>query len=318
VGICAWIILQHTKWLGDPVAQNLLKLLLLLLPIMIFNQVFQSALIGERRIKSVAAVQILIALLSIGAVVPMAWIWGLSGWLYNQYLVIVFSFFILVFLLRRIISFRWNGSTAKKVARIGGFAFAAQLLGTLIYQVDTLTVSGILKDPFSTGIYNTAALIAQQMIVFPGAILQATFPFVAHNRNDLKKLKARYQELLIKLALLGAIMAGVAWLICPFLFVLFGDKFYASISPFRVLIIGSVFQGLVILNNTYLDALGRTDIHFYTGIFSAVTAVSLNLAFIPHWQLMGAAWATTVTLFFSFLLRHVSVQYFIFHKKAIR
>ena len=318
VGFAAWAFLRYTQWLGDPIAQNLLRILLFLLPVMIFNQVFQCALIGERRIKAAANLKVMAAILSVGAVIPMAWIWSLVGWLYNQFLVVLFSFAILLWLLRRILSLHWNTDVAKKVASIGGFAFAGQLLGTLIYQVDTLTVSGILKDPTSTGIYNTAALVAQQMVALPGAVLQISFPFFAQNRNDFQKIRARYNELFRKLCCLVLGMSACLWLLSPWIFPIFGPDFSASIPVFRILAIGAVARCLYILDNTYLDALGRTDITFLTGLLSASIAILLNFIFISRWNLMGAAWATTLSMFISLALRQFAVQYFIFYKRAIR
>lgn len=318
IAVPAWFFLAKTQLLGDLVAQNILTVLILLLPVMVFNEVFQSALIGERRLKDVAIVRFFISFFSVLAVIPMALVWSLNGWLYNTFLVIISSFVILIWMLRHMTSLRWNSTTAKRVASIGSFAFAGQLMGTLIYQVDTLSVSGILKDPATTGIYNTASLVAQQMIVIPGAVLQAAFPFVAQNSNNFKILKLRYDELIKKLSYLGFVMVAAAWFLSPWFFPLFGSDFSASVSVFRILAIGVIPSSLCVLDNTYLDALGRTDIHFWSGLFSAGCAICLNFLFIPLWGLVGAAWATTATMFISFILRQAAVRYFIFYKQAIR
>jgi Na+-driven multidrug efflux pump len=70
--------------------------------------------------------------------------------------------------------------------------------------------------------------------------------------------------------------------------------------------------------NTYLDALGRTDVTFITGLLAMVTNIVLNLVFIPRWGVPGAAWATVISLFFSMVVREAAFHYLIFHKKAIR
>jgi len=318
VGILAWGILTKTSWLSDLVANRFLRALILFLPLMIFSEIMKNALMGQRRMRTVADIDIGLSLLAIVVVVPMAYIWSIKGWFVNQILIIFVGVVLLAWTLRRVLSLKWNRDIAKKVATIGSFAFLGQLVGTLITQFDTLSVSAILGNATLTGTYNTAALVAQQMIVVPGAVLTVVFPFVAQNKDNLPNLKKRYWELFRKIGGLAIGMAGLAWIICPWFFPIFGKTFVNSVAPFRVLALGFVAFSLYVLDNTYLDALGRTDITFASGLLSAILAIVLNLTFIPIWGLMGAAWATTISMFSSLGVRHLAVHYFIFHKHAIR
>lgn len=318
VGACAWIILRKTNWVNDQTANRLLCILVFFLPLMIFSEVMRNALMGLRRMQVVASIDIALALTAIFVVVPMAYIWSLDGWFYNQVLVILLGFGLLAGSLRAILRLRWNTAVARRVASIGSFAFLGQLVGTLILQFDTLSVSGILKDAAATGIYNTASLVAQQMLVAPGAILIVVFPFVAQNKNDLPRLKRRYWELWRKVAALALGLSFAMWILCPWLFPVFGQEFSRSVAPFRVLLLGFVARSLYVLDNTYLDALGRTDISFVSGLLAAISTVALNLFMIPIWGVMGAAWATTLSMFLSLLVRQAAVHYFIFHRHAVR
>jgi O-antigen/teichoic acid export membrane protein len=220
--------------------------------------------------------------------------------------------------LRPILSLRWNREIAQKVLSIGGFAFLGQFLGTLSNQFDTLSISAMLGDPTLTAIYNTAALVSLQMIVIPGAILTVVFPFVAQNKCNILKLKDRYWEIFKKVGGLTFGISILAWILAPWFFPIFGSDFVASVSPFRVLILGFAVRSWYFLDNTYLDALGRTDIHFYLSLLAVITTIGLNLFMIPIWGIMGAAWATTISTFFSFAIRQIAVRYFIFYKIAIK
>ena len=317
IAVASWFVLSSTTWLNDPVANSLLRILIVFLPLMVYSEVFRNALMGQRRMQTVAKLDIALSVISILVVVPMASIWLLRGWFVNQVLVIVLGCGLLVWNLRKILSLKWNGVVAKKIATIGSYAFLGQLLGTLVLQFDTLSVGNMLS-PQVTGVYNTAALVAQQMLVLPGAILTVAFPVVAQNRDNPKGLKERYWELFRKIGALAIVVSSIMWFLSPMFFALFGQEFNQSVSPFRVLMLGFIARSLYILDNTYLDALGRTDITFVSALFAAICTIVLNLTFIPRWGIMGAAWATTLSMFVSLAVRQLAVYYFIFKKHAVR
>ncbi len=104
---------------------------------------------------------------------------------------------------------------AARIRTIGVFSFLTQSLGVLVLQFDTLTVSGILNDPAATGIYNTAVLAVQQLMLIPGPIPVVVFPFVAQNREDMTLLKERYGELQRKLLIMSLGICAIAWFACP-------------------------------------------------------------------------------------------------------
>ncbi|MDI7275929.1 MAG: polysaccharide biosynthesis C-terminal domain-containing protein [Anaerolineae bacterium] len=318
VGGAAWGVLSRTSWVNDPVANRLLRVLIPLLPLMIFSEVLRNALMGQRRMRAAAGVDIALAVIGILVVLPMAYLWGLSGWLLNQMLIVVAGFAGYVWLLRPLLGLDWSRAVALKVGSIGSFAFLGQLTGTLLLQFDTLSVSGILRDAAATGVYNSAALVAQQMMAVPGAVLTVVFPFVAQNKGDLPRLRQRYWELFRKIGMLSAGMSAIAWVACPWFFPLLGREFVASVPPFRVLLAGFVARSLYVLDNTYLDALGRTDLTFASGLLAAVATVALNLLFIPRWGLMGAAWATAIAMSISFAIRQLALHHFTFGRQAVR
>jgi O-antigen/teichoic acid export membrane protein len=313
-----WCILTYTDLINDPVAKTLLYILSVFVPVIILTGVLRCGLMGQRRMKTLAVLDSLVFIVDFIVVIPLAILWALRGWMINYVIAIFFGFALFAWFLRPILSFRWNSGIAKRIGAIGGFSFLSQLMGVLIIQFDTLTVSGILRDPAATGIYNTAALVVQHLMVIPGSILVVVFPFVAQNRNDMTRLTNRYRELRVKLFLMTLAISAVAWIICPWFFPIFGREFSASTAPFRVLIFGLIARSLYVLDNTYLEALGRTDVLFVGVLISALIVICLNIILIPRFGLMGAAWATTSSMFLGLFIRQVAVRYFIFYKKAIR
>jgi len=251
-------------------------------------------------------------------VFALPYFWGIRGWLGNRVGWAIVGFCIYLFVLGGRIPIRWDGHLLHRMFRIGLFAFLGQAVGTILLQFDTLCISGIMKDAEATGIYNTAAMAYQQLMSVVGGVLYTVFPYVAKNHRDLPRLRRRHKELTIKLGGISVLAGLVAWWVAPWFFLLFGAKFAASVAPFRILVVGFLFQVQSVLSNTYMDALGRTDIHLYVGLLAMSSNILLNLLFIPKWGIIGAAWATVISLAFSLLVREAVLHYFIFYKEAIR
>ncbi len=318
ISVATAFILGRTNWVPDPVANGILRRMVPFLPVLILAESFRCALLGQRRMRAAGAVMTTAAVLSLVLVTLAAWWGNLPGWTAAQ----IASFFIALFCamipLRSVLSVQWNSAIARRLAGIGVFAFLGQMTGQLIMQFDTLAVSGLLKNPETTGIYNTAALVAQQLLVVPGSILTVAFPMVAQSRGDPDRLRRNYVEISRKLWVVSIGVSLAAAVAAYPLFGLMGARFLQSLRPFRVLLLGFVARALYTLDNTYLDALGRTDLTFASGLFAAVTTIGLNLWLIPRWGLMGAAWATTLAMFISLALRRATVYLFIFRWRAVR
>jgi O-antigen/teichoic acid export membrane protein len=316
--VVAYPLVRFSPLIKDPIARSILAVILLFVPVLIMNRTFSSALQGLRRMRTLARAEILSAALGVFLMIAAVWLLGLPGWT----LATIGSFFISALLLgwplRSAISLQWDSAVAKRIGRIGVFAFLAQLLGALMMQFDTLSVSGLLDDPSLTGIYNSATLVIQQLMTVPGTILMVAFPRVARDRSDIVKLKRDYAELSLKLLGLSAGIVVLTWFAAPLFFRILGKDFVLSASPFRVLLMGFLARTLYVLDNTYLDALGRTDLHFYTSIVSVAVMIALNLVMIPRWGIMGAAWATASAMVLNLAIKRFAVGYFIFLKQRIR
>jgi len=313
-----WGILTFFNVIRDPVAKRFLYIFAIFVPVIIFSGLLRCGVMGQRRMKTVGKLDMTATMVGFVIVVALATFWLLRGWFIGSLVSFVLELALFTWFIRPILSWKWDRDVALRIAKIGGLSFLSQLLSVLVLQVDTLTVSGMLEDPALTGIYNTAALAVAQLSLLPGAVLVVTFPFVAENRNNMPLLRERYRELRKKLLFMTAALAAVAWVLCPWFFPIFGAEFSASTAPFRVLVLGMIARSLYVLDNTYLEALGRTDVLFVVVTLSTALIIGLNVIMIPRYGLMGAAWATTISMFVGLLMREIVVQYFIFHKKAIR
>jgi O-antigen/teichoic acid export membrane protein len=311
-------LLLWTPIVADDVARSMLIVLVLFLPLMIVVEVLRCALQGQRRMRAFAGVGLLTTVGGFCAVVLFSLFWGVRGWMTGQIVTICVTLGVLYVLLRSIISLSWSRMIARRLLAISSFAFLGQLLGTLTMHLDTLMLSGLLQNAEITGQYNTAAIAAQQMMAIPAALLTVTFPFVAENSNHTDLLRKRYRELTMKMGALAIGCSVLAIIVAPYFFMLFGPDFADSVMPFRILAIGFVALCLYILDNTFLDGVGRTDLHFYAGLATAVIACGLQWVAIPRWGMQGAAVATTSTLFISLMIRRFFVLHLVFGRRDRR
>jgi O-antigen/teichoic acid export membrane protein len=318
VAAAAFILLRTTGIIADEIARGLLNVIVMFLPLAVLWRLMISWLAGRQQMQLIAKIQGTMPLLGIVTAVTLSYYFQVQGWLVSSIAMIIIGFSITYSRMRTRIPLAVNTALLRRMLRIGLFAFLGQAVGTILLRFDTLCVSGIMKNPEATGIYNTAALAYQQLITIVGGILYTVFPYVAKNRNNMPLLRQRYWELTLKLFGLSAAGGIVAWFAAPLFFPILGHEFAASVIPFRILVVGSLFRAQYVLVNTYLDALGRTDVTFATGLLAMVSNIVLNLLFIPRWGIAGAAWATVISLFFSMVVREAAFHYLIFHKKSIR
>lgn len=313
-----WTLLGSTSAVQDSVANHYLRILIAFLPIFVGTELLRTALQAQRRMQLLATLDILTVLASVTMMIPLVYAWRLPGYVLSQILVAAGLLVSLILLLRRVIGFGWHHGKAGPMVRMGAFAFCSQLVGALMLQFDTLCLSSMLQDATMTGIYNTAAIVSHQLLALPGALLTVVFPFVAQHHDNVPLLQNRYRELFRKLGSAAIVLALVAGIAAPYFFMLFGDNFNSSVQPFRVLLIGFVARCLYVLDNTFLDGLGRTDLTFFSGVSAAMITIVLNLICIPRWGMMGAAWATTSAMLFSLIVRQIVVRRLLFTNQPSR
>ena len=318
VMLIVYLLINYTNVINDQIAKKLLNYILFFLPFIVLTRVFTSFLAGQKRMQTIAKYNSLIPIFRITLVLLLAYFFLLLGWITAQIVIIIFGLLLFGRHLTGNISFTFDKRICKKLFTIGSWAFLGQAVGTILLQFDTLCISGILKNAEATGIYNTASLASQQMVALSGGILYTAFPYVAQNRDNINKLKKKYVELVKKLSLLNILLYLIVIFLAPYFFILFGNEFILSVSPFRILALSSIIFSLAILANTYLDALGRTDLQFISGIFAAFLNILLNFIFIPRFGINGAAWATIISMLVTLIIKNIFLFHFIFLKKKIK
>lgn len=182
-----------------------------------------------------------------------------------------------------------------------------------VFAVDILLVGNLLGNS-ATAEYNAAALIPINLLFLPTIVMKTDFPKIAKNYTNAAFLKNYFKNYLILFSLIClALMAG-AYFFGEWLFSFLG-KDYSPYSLFMVMMLGTCPALLLRVPLTnIISALGKVKINSITGILTLAIDVALNLLLIPKYGLMGAAWATAISLLLSGIM---TLIYFIFYLKNL-
>jgi stage V sporulation protein B len=138
-----------------------------------------------------------------------------------------------------------------------------------------------------------------------GSLATALFPAFSSIKatGDRKMLKGVVnRSLKYTIYLILPVVFGLFVLSEPVVRILFGPDFYPAVLPLKILVFGSLFLTLSKICQSFITGVGKPVSYTRYMIFSGVLNIVLNLILIPPYGLIGAAIATTISLFVLFLL----------------
>ena len=235
-----------------------------------------------------AGIQLIVSLVLFG-------IWG-SKLVLATVALIVGALGELVYLSRKYV---WKSLSLRPCFRLSGWrtqiraglpAMVVSMGQAMVIRFDRVLL-GILASTGQVGVYSVAASMSETLWLIPASISQVVFHRVASARTPVYRLR-KIRILNVALASLGA---GVLAVLAPVLIrVLFGEAFRPAVGAMRVLLIAGVAVASYQVDVSCVSAanrLGRAS-----GITSAGFAAVLmfDIALIPHFGFIGAAWASVV------------------------
>jgi len=155
------------------------------------------------------------------------------------------------------------------------------------------------------GAYNIV-LPTALLFMLPASAIGAVFmPLISElsARKDFKRVKVGMQLLYKYLYMLSAPIVFSLFIFADILIKqLFGVEYLIGIFAFRILLIGVLFNMLLVLNNQYLIGTGFPNKVFWIVFFGSILNVILNLFLIPSYGISGAAIATSSSYLLMFII----------------
>ncbi len=287
------------------VSHDYLLLALVLVPVEFFFSYVNYVLLGAQRIKEFNYVQIVqsalflgfitLALLGLKAGVNGAILAGLFTWLIVDTLVF--------HLARRVaggMDLKPNASYIKRTTTYGIQAHLSSILWFLNYRVDMFLINAFLGAA-AVGLYSVAVGLVEKLWMVSYAASTVLFPRVAaeseeERRKEFTPLVARTVLWMTALAALVLTLLS-RWIVL----LLYSEAFLPAVSALQALLAGIVALSASRVLANDIAGRGFPGLNIYTGLVAVGTNIALNLLWIPHYGIVGAAWASTVSYTVSFL-----------------
>lgn len=308
VGILAGLVVvfffREAVFPGVP--PNYLLLALVLVPVEIFSSYVRYVLLGAQCIKEFNYVQITqsalflgfiaLALLGLKGGASGAILAGLATWL----LVDIITFR----LARKVvggISFKLNVSYIKQVTKYGLQAHLANILGFLNYRVDMFLVNGFL-GPVAVGLYSVGVGLVEKLWLISNAAGTVLFPRVAAESEE--ERQKEFTPLVARTVLWATILGALVLIFLSGWIVrlLYSDAYLPAVGALQALLPGIVTLSVWRVLANDIAGRGHPSLNIYTSLAAVATNVVLNILWIPSYEIIGAAWASTVSYTVSFVM----------------
>lgn len=175
----------------------------------------------------------------------------------------------------------------------------ASIASQLILLSDNLIIGNLIEDSNEIAIYKIATIIPLGLFFIPNVFLTTDFVEISKMEKN-KKLVLKYYISYLKLftpltfLLVPAIYFGSDFIIN----ILFGNEYAQSVLLLRVLLIGTI--SVFLLRNPLgfiLNAVGQAKINVKVSYIMLVINLLMSLSLTYKFGLIGAAYATSLTLF---------------------
>lgn len=171
-------------------------------------------------------------------------------------------------------------------------------IGGYFYSWMDIAIIGYILTQKHVGAYESAWRITMIVLLMSEAISTTLFPQISQwNAEDFdNKIIDTIRE-----ALLGSILLVIPAFFGTILFseeilqYLFGSQYVIASVALIILMGEKLFQSVHVILGQTLRGINRPDLAAYATVISLFTNLVLNVAFISHFGIVGAAFATTIS-----------------------
>ena len=188
--------------------------------------------------------------------------------------------------------------------KFGFKAFPNALLAEAYLKIDILMLSLFLSDK-QVGIYSFAALFFEGICQIPVMIRTNVNPilvkfFLKNDVGAFKKFRQKIMVFSFSITLIALVLINLCF---PFLAYFFNDNLIDHSSKVLIVLsIGLIFYSVFLPFDYSFIQIGKPEIQSFAMLGNIIVAISTNFFLIPHFGIIGAAIATSLTLLFAGLV----------------
>jgi O-antigen/teichoic acid export membrane protein len=184
------------------------------------------------------------------------------------------------------------------------FGFSSYLGSTLLLfhnRVDLFLIN-LFMTATQVGFYSLSASLSEKVTVFSDSVSTLLFPRLAGEQD--RDTVNSFTPLLFRTVFLFMLgFGGLLFLLGGLIILLlYGTAYAPSITPLRILIIGTIASGAWGVLESDFKSRGFPLLGFFTTLGSTIVNVVLNCLWIPRYGIIGAAGASAISYTFSLVL----------------
>lgn len=189
----------------------------------------------------------------------------------------------------------WNREWFGWFARRSPWLLLSGVAEVLYLKIDVVMLER-LQGVEAAGVYSVAARLSEIWYVLPVVLAGSLFPALWNRRSVPESYRRGLQQGFdVLFACAFAIAVLMQFVAGPLVRVLFGEHFDASSAVLVVHVWAGVFVFMRALLSRWLIAEDLLRFSLVTHLAGAIVNVLLNLALIPRFGPLGAAWATVIS-----------------------
>lgn len=214
-------------------------------------------------------------------------------------------------------NFRWQSEVADKKYfwKFSIQSSFANLVSQMLFMVDAIVIFHFLGNEANAE-YRVASIIPFNLLFIPTVFMKTDYALLAKNANNKTFLLQYFRNYFILFLLVTSLIFFAGYFFGEWFLGFFGDK-YHPFSMFLILLVAACISILtrVPLGNT-ISAIGKSAMVMYISIITLLLDIVLNIILINKMGLIGAAYATAISLIISGLMCFVYFLYYLYNLPA--
>lgn len=174
-------------------------------------------------------------------------------------------------------------------------------LSKLMYLLDIFVLGLVAKNDNYIASYKVATNIPTALLFIPSSIIIFIYPYFAKNKDNKNWLFDNYFKIIVSFGIFNLILTFILLIFSNnIIIMLFGNQYNDAVPIFRVLCISYFFSSTFrIISGNLLITQRKYTFNLFLSILSSGFNTILNYFLIKHFNSIGAAYATLITVIFT-------------------
>jgi len=289
---------------------TILLIITVMIPISLMSLFTKSLLIGIGKIKLDNKISIYTRILTILLLLLSVYLFGLYVNVALSIFAIglVVGLFFILNILKNNVRYRYKFSSKllKKISKFGLKAYISAIFAFLVLKSDLFFVNYYLSKS-ELGYYSLAVSFVDYVLMLPVIIGTILYQKLSSMKNDDEKYKLM-KKIRNYFLIFYIIFLLIIYILSEYIIILlYGNMFYGSIIYFKILLIGTFFYALEIIEIQYLITTGNSILIVYYWIISFLINVLINYIYINSYGLYAVTASTIISYLLIFLLVRIHI-----------